>query len=43
MKDEEHLLLKERAAKAGMSLSAYVKKKCFEDSVLVNLFKRQEE
>ena len=43
MKDEEHLLLKDKATKAGMSMSAYIKKKCFEDSGLVNLFKRQEE
>jgi len=41
MKDKEHLLLKERAKKANMSLSAYVLKKCLDDG-LGNLFKRQE-
>ena len=42
MKEEEHLLLKEKAKKAGMTMSAYVKKKCFGEVDISNLFKRQE-
>ena len=43
MKDEEHLLLKEKARLSGLSMSAYVIKKCLEDTGgLINLFKRQE-
>ena len=43
MKDEDHLLLKEKAKSAGLSISAYVKKKCIDDiGGLGNLFKRQE-
>ena len=42
MKEEEHQLLKEKAKKSGMTMSAYVKKKCLGEGVdISNLFKRQ--
>jgi len=41
MTDEEHQLLKDKAKKANLSMSAFVKKKCFEEGGLAELFKRQ--
>jgi predicted HicB family RNase H-like nuclease len=42
MNDKDHALLKEKAEKAGMSLSSFIRKKCLEEGGIANLFKRQE-
>ena len=42
MKEEEHQLLKQKAKEAGMTMSAYVKKKCFAGVDISNLFRRQD-
>jgi len=43
MSDTDHQLIKEKAAKAKMSMSSYVRKRCLEEEAgLINLFRRQE-